>query len=394
MKSVWHRIPGLAVAVLLLCSPGPSVAGDAAIDRLLAAYVFVGTGSGVVVSANGLVLTNHHVVGNETRLPVRFVDGRVHEARLVGSDPVGDLDLLRIVDAEQLPHVTLAAEADLRVGAPVIAIGNSFALGELDDTPTVTFGVLSAVRLVREDYADALQVDAAVNPGNSGGPLFDRQGRLLGINGQIRTRSGFRVNSGIALAIACTQIAAFLPHLQDADGGYVRHTAPPPGLELTDGDAGVLVKDPGRSGLQTGDLLLAVAGRPAVSRERARGLFTALPWREDVTIPVTIRRDGRDLALRVPAGRTPIPGRPWHGIEIGQREGTLVVDAVETGSPASVAGLAPGDIITAIDGRPARTRIDWIRTLARFSIGDRLCITYRRGTVEQEVAVRLERKRS
>lgn len=372
------------------------LAGSAAepdIQRLLAAYVFVSTGSGVVVSANGLVLTNHHVVGDDVDLPVRFVDGTVRQARLVGSDPVGDLDLLRIIDAENLVSVPIATEADLRVGEPVIAIGNPFALGELDDTPTVTFGVLSAVRLVREDYADSLQVDAAVNPGNSGGPLFDRQGRLLGINGQIRTRSGFRVNSGIALAIACTQIAAFLPRLQDAEGGYVRHTAAPPGLELAGDDDGVVVTAPGRSGLAAGDRLLAVAGRPAVTVERCRGLFSALPWREDTTIPVTVQRDGRRLEVRVPAGRTPIPGRPWHGLEISEREGALLIDGVEPGSPATVAGLAVGDVITALEGRPARTRLDWIRQLARLGIGDRLRIAYRRGTVDQEAVLRLERKR-
>jgi S1-C subfamily serine protease len=361
--------------------------------RLLATYVFVGNGSGVVVSSDGLVLTNHHVIADIEDPPVRFIDGTVRAARLVGSDPVGDLDLLRIQDVEGLATASLATENNLRIGDAVIAIGNPFALGELDDTPTVSRGVLSAVRLVREEYTDALQVDAAVNPGNSGGPLFDLSGRLLGINGQIRTMSGFRVNSGIALAIACTQIAAFLPHLRDADGGYVRHTAAPPDLELAEDEAGVVVKKAGVSGLVVGERLLLVAGRPAVTVERTKGLFASLPWRDDATIPVVVQGEGGRRTLRVPAGRTPIPGRPWHGLGIEERDGRLEVDAVDAASPALRAGLAVGDEIVAMDGKPIRSRLDWIRSMAKAEVGDRLAITFRHGTVQQEAVMRLERKK-
>src|SRR4051812_29131498 len=234
-------------------------------QRVLATYVFVGSGSGVLVSADGLVVTNHHVIDDLEDFTVRFANGATHPSTLLGTDPVGDIALLQITglkDGARLPYAEFAGVEAMRVGAEVVAIGNPFGLGDLDDTPTFTAGVLSAARIVRGDYTDAIQGDAPVNPGNSGGPLFDRAGHLLGINGQIRTVSGFRVNSGIGLAIASTQLSAFLPLLKQAEGGYVHHTAPPKGLVMKADNDGVAVVNPGDSPLSAGDRLLAIAGRP------------------------------------------------------------------------------------------------------------------------------------
>ena len=261
-------------------------------QRVLATYVFVGSGSGVVVSPEGLVLTNHHVIDDLDDLTIRFANGAAHATELLGIDPVGDIALLRITDLKngvKLPFAPLAPVEAMRVGAEVVAIGNPFGLGDLDDTPTFTAGVMSAARIVRGDYSDAIQGDAPVNPGNSGGPLFDRAGQLLGINGQIRTVSGFRVNSGIGLAIASTQLAAFLPLLEQADGGYVHHTFQPKGIELKAEAAGVTVVKPGDSPLSAGDQLLTIAGRQAISVDTARGLFASLPYRPSTLIPVTVR---------------------------------------------------------------------------------------------------------
>src|ERR1043165_9722229 len=217
----WRPIRSAALATLFLVSwlPAADEQIDRGVDRafaqrVLATYVFVGSGSGVLVSADGLVLTNHHVIDDLEDLTVRLANGASHASTLLGTDPVGDIALLRITDLKdgaRLPFAPFAPVDAMRVGAEVVAIGNPFGLGDLDDTPTFTAGVLSAARIVRGDYTDAIQGDAPVNPGNSGGPLFDRAGQLLGINGQIRTVSGFRVNSGIGLAIASTQLAASLP---------------------------------------------------------------------------------------------------------------------------------------------------------------------------------------
>ncbi len=340
--------------------------------RLLATYAFVGSGSGVVVSPDGLVLTNHHVIDGLDDLTVRFADGRSRASRLLGTDPVGDIALLKLADASDLPHAELASADVLRPGMSVLAVGNPFGLGDLDDVPSLTEGVLSASRIVREDYTDAVQSDAPVNPGNSGGPLFDRRGRLLGINGQIRTVSGFRVNSGIGLAIASTQLGAFLPLLAGADGGYVHHTAMPKGLELKAGPDGVEVVNPGESPLSAGDRLVSVAGRPVTSVPTAIGLFASLPWHPGAHLPVTVLRGGKTEELPVPAARHPIPGRPWHGIEIDFRNGQVVVDGVDDDSPAEKAKLLPGEILLSANGRALAAKIDWLKALVKLEIGDRL----------------------
>ncbi len=346
-------------------------------QRVLATYVFVGSGSGVVVSPDGLVLTNHHVIDDLTDLTIRFANGASHPSKLLGTDPVGDIALLQITDLKdgtKLPYAVFAGVDAMRVGAEVVAIGNPFGLGDLDDTPTFTAGVMSAARIVRGDYTDAIQGDAPVNPGNSGGPLFDRAGQLLGINGQIRTVSGFRVNSGIGLAIASTQIAAFLPLLEQAEGGYVHHTAQPKGLELKAENDGVMVVKPGDSPLSAGDRLITIAGRPVQSVDTARGLFASLPFQLSTTIAVTVRRADQDVALMVPSARQTIPGRPYHGIEIDERGGKILIDHLDDDSPALDAGLKKGDTVLRANGRDLKKKIDWLKAVVPLEIGDRLIL--------------------
>lgn len=358
-------------------------------QRLLDAYVFVGNGSGVVVDPAGLVLTCHHVIAGEREVAVRWRDGVSVPAQVLGYDPLGDLALLRAPRPDG-PAVAaaLGGPEDLVAGREVYAIGNPFGLGDLDDVPTVTRGVLGSPRLVRGDYADCLQVDAPVNPGNSGGPLLSADGRLLGINGQIRSRTGFRINSGLGLAIACTQIADFLPLLRQAQGGIVRHAATPDGLELADGGDGPVVRAPGASGLAEGDVLVSVAGRPAASAAQAAGLFAALAWRERLAVLVQVRRGGVVQPMSVPAGRGLVPGRPYYGWTIAERDERVVIAAVDAGSPAELAGLRPGDELLSIDGRPLARRADLLRALIRTGPGDRLAIV-RRSRSGSEDAVSL-----
>lgn len=346
-------------------------------QRVLATYVFVGSGSGVVVSADGLVMTNHHVIDDLEDFTVRFATGASYASELLGTDPVGDIALLRITglkNGTKLPFAPFAPVEAMRVGAEVVAIGNPFGLGDLDDTPTYTAGVLSAARIVRGDYTDAIQGDAPVNPGNSGGPLFDRAGQLLGINGQIRTVSGMRVNSGIGLAIASTQLSAFLPLLEKAEGGYVHHTFQPKGLELKAENDGVVVVKPGDSPLSAGDRLLTIAGRPALSVDSARGLFSSLPYRPDTVIPVTVRRGDQELALMVPAARQTIPGRPYHGIEIDEKAGRILIDHLDDDSPGQDAKLVIGEQVLKANGRELKKKIDWLKAVVPLEIGDRLVL--------------------
>jgi serine protease Do len=344
-------------------------------QRLLATYVFVASGSGVVISPDGYVLTNVHVIENEDDYTVRFANGTTKKSTLVGMDSVGDIALLKINDAQNLPYTEFSPADSMRAGSDVIALGNPFGLGDLDDTPTYTAGVLSAVRVVRGNYTDVVQSDAPVNPGNSGGPLFDHHGKLLGINGQIRTVSGFRVNSGIGLAIASTQLQAFLPYLQKANGGYVHHTAAPKGLELKFSAAGVEVVKPGDSPLSAGDILLTIADRPATSVATALGLFASLPFEKGRTISVSLLRQGVRQILPIPAARTTIPGRPYHGISIDERGGAIIVSDVDNNSPANTEKIRSGDTIEIANGRQLTKKIDWLKAVVALEIGDHLELT-------------------
>jgi serine protease Do len=367
-------------------------------QQLLATYVFVASGSGVVISRDGYILTNFHVIDNEDDYTVRFANGTVKKTTLVGVDPVGDMALLKIANENQeevnFPYAEFASPDSMRLGSDVIAVGNPFGLGDLDDTPTYTAGVLSAVRIVRGDYTDVVQSDAPVNPGNSGGPLFDQHGKLLGINGQIRTVSGFRANSGIGLAIASTQLQAFLPYLKNARCGYVHHTAEPKGIELQLDDAGVEVVKPGESPLSAGDILLTIAGRPVTSVATALGLFASLPFEKGVTIPVSLVRQGTQQTLLIPAARTTIPGRPYHGISIDERGGAIMVSEVDDDSPASANKIQRGDIIEQANGRDIKKKIDWLKAIVPLEIGDYLEITLKNKAGERRTLTVLLRPRS
>lgn len=368
------------------------------LERALQAFVFIRQGSGVMISADGLMVTNHHVSGEEREQTVSFRDGSSLSATLLGVDPVGDIAVLQVhsEDPDQrFTYLPLADEASMRVGMPVLAIGNPFALGDRDRIPSVTRGTLSSRRVVRDNYADCLQVDAAVNPGNSGGPLISPQGQILGINGQIRTRSGMRVNSGIGLAISAVQLAEFIPALAAADGGYVHHAALPEGLEVQDLHGQVVVAAvPEGFPLAIGDQILAVEGRPATSAETTRGLFMAPLWYANRLFSVVVADDQGTRLEQVPVGRTSIEGRPWHGMRIRVRsleEEVIVVDPdsglrqaydsmgvisdIDADSPAAKAGIAADSLVYAINGHPIRRSLDIIRSLAGYEIGDQITVS-------------------
>lgn len=364
-----RTLPLLCAFLLAAALPG------ADLDQLTACTVMVGNGSGVLVSADGLVLTNHHVAGELERPAVRLADGRSLPARQLGSDPVGDITLLRIAAPGPFPYASLRDLPPPPVGSPVVAVGNPFGLGDLDDRPSLAFGVLSTAPVARGNYPDCLVHDAPVNPGNSGGPLFSAgDGRLLGINGQIRSRSGLRINSGIGLAISAAQLALFAPRLESTPSGLVHRTALPAGVELAEGADGPRVAAAGPGELRAGDRLLAVAGRPTASAISARALFTALPWSAGARVPVRVERAGAVLDLAVTAGRSPIPGRPWHGLAVAERAGYLATGAVAEDSPAAQAGIKEGERLVSANDQAVRERTDWLRALAGLEVGDRLTL--------------------
>ena len=228
-----------------------------------------GLGSGVIVAADGVIITNHHVVAGADKIRVGLADGREFAAKLVGSDPKSDLAVLR-VDAQALPAIAIADSSRLRVGDLALAIGNPFGLGQ-----TVTMGIVSAVGRANmgiTEYEDFIQTDAAINPGNSGGALVTMHGELAGINTAILSRSGGY--QGIGFAIPSNMVL----QVKDAilrDGRVVRGYLGVNIQDLTDElasalgvekGAGVLISDvrpdspAAAAGLKRGDILVSMEG--------------------------------------------------------------------------------------------------------------------------------------
>lgn len=333
-----------------------------AIKAALKAYVFVGGGgSGVLISEDGYILTNDHVAGGQHRWRVRTSDGVLRHALLIGTDPFGDLALLKVEGAKNLPFLRFGDSDKLKVGQPVIAIGNPFALSNIDERPTVTVGVVSALHRYNQNrYTDAIMTDAPLNPGNSGGPLITMDGRLVGINGQIRTRFEVRSNTGIGYAISINQVKNFLPALKQAKGGFVRHGyipgIAPSRPESTLRPPRVMLVQPGslaaKAGFKVGDRLLEIDGRPLKTTNRFFGLM--LTYVGGTRIEVTVLRGEKRVKLPVKLEPLPIPGRADLGVSFLDVAGSasLVVNKVTEGSAAAKAGIQVGDRLVSMTGIP------------------------------------------
>jgi serine protease Do len=274
-----------------------------------------GAGSGVLVSADGLVLTNHHVAGWATDVRVTLSDGRRFTAEVVGTDPRGDLALLKI-DAKDLPFAVLGPDDRPVAGSWVLAMGNPFTLAAQDGSPIVTQGIVSGLhRIQRGDargdlfYGDAVQTDAEINPGNSGGPLFDLRGRLVGINGRIATRHRiYRINTGVGFAISARQIRRVLPNLKA--GGTVRHGFLGIRYDVDERNrAGIEVSFvyPGSpaeaAGIRPGDRITGVEGLAIENGARLAGALSTYP--EGARASLSFARRGQEREVRVVLARRP-----------------------------------------------------------------------------------------
>ena len=274
----------------------------------------IGLGSGVIVSPEGYLLTNHHVVEGATEIEVQLADGRQTRASVVGSDSETDIAVLKI-DLGQLPTITLGDVRALRVGDAVLAIGNPFNVGQ-----TVTAGIVSALDRTQTQagsspFQNFIQTDAAINPGNSGGALVDAQGHLVGINTAIFSRSGGSLGIGFAVPVDTAR------QVMDAllRGGIVRRGwigVEPRDLNAELADSlnlpvkvgvlitGVLQDGPAaRGGLRPGDVVVSIAGKTV---QNTGALFAAVASQApDSTVAIGVQRGAQALQLKVQLAERP-----------------------------------------------------------------------------------------
>jgi len=276
-----------------------------------------GMGSGVIVSPEGYVLTNHHVIEGAQAIEITLNDGRSTMAKVIGTDPETDLALLKI-DLPNLPVIVLGQMDTLQVGDAVLAIGNPFGVGQ-----TVTSGIVSALgrkQLGINTFENFIQTDAAINPGNSGGALVDVNGHLMGINTAIYSRSGGNLGIGFAVPVStATQIMASLIKDGKVTRGWIGVEPRPLNAELAESFGiakisgelpkgvlinGVLQNSPAaKAGIQPGDLVMQVAGHNVTDVPEMLSRVAALMPGEAVT--VSVWRNGKSLALNVTPGIRP-----------------------------------------------------------------------------------------
>ncbi len=339
-----------------------------------------GQGSGFIVSADGIILTNAHVVRDAKEVTVKLTDRREYRAKVLGADPKTDVAVLRI-DAKNLPVVTLGKVTDLKVGEWVLAIGSPFGFEN-----TVTAGVVSAKgRSLPDDSAvPFIQTDVAVNPGNSGGPLFNTRGEVVGINSQIYSRSGGY--QGVSFAIPI-DVAARIKN-QLVATGKVEHARLGVAVQEVnqafadsfklDKPEGALVSmvekgGPGdKAGLQSGDVIRGVNGQPIVSSGDLPAIIgLAAPgdsvklnvWRQGAAKEVTAKLGSadektakaeaskKDAASQGKLGLALRPLQPEEKQEAGVDNGLVVQQA---SGPAALAGVEPGDVLLSINGVPVK----------------------------------------
>ncbi|MFM2085401.1 MAG: hypothetical protein RLZZ237_270 [Pseudomonadota bacterium] len=274
-------------------------------------------GSGVIVSHEGYILTNNHVVEGADEIEVVLADGRKAPAKVVGLDPETDLAIIRI-NLDKLPVIVLGQSEQARVGDVVLAIGNPFGVGQ-----TVTMGIISALgrnNLHINSFENFIQTDAAINFGNSGGALVDTRGNLIGINTAIYSQSGGSVGIGFAIPVstAKTVMEAIIKNGHVVRGwigvemqDITKELADSFGLQRSNGAiiAGVVRNGPAdKAGIKPGDILLKVEGKSVGDTTEMLNLIAQLPPGEKAKM--TVLRKSREAVLDVVVGKRPIPKDP------------------------------------------------------------------------------------
>jgi serine protease Do len=275
-----------------------------------------GLGSGFLISPDGYIITNDHVAGNASEITVTMTDGSHHKAEIIGTDPVSDICLLKI-SGKNLPYLELGNSDDVIIGEWVIALGNPFGLFDINDQPTVTVGVISAKGMNLEPlnnryYINMIQTDAAINGGNSGGPLVNSLGQVIGMNTLIFTAGGSQGNIGLGFAIPINKVRRIATELkekgsierdfqigmsiQTIDEGIARYYD----LKNTRGVivTRVIPNSPAdKADIRTGDIITEIEGYKINNEKVLFGVFQE--FRVNQTISVKILRDNEEQIKRM-----------------------------------------------------------------------------------------------
>ena len=364
-----------------------------------------GLGSGVIVSSDGFILTNRHVIEDADEIIVNIgLSGKEYKAKKIGADPGTDVGVLKI-DAQDLPSIPFADSDKARVGDVVLAVGNPFGL-----TQTVTMGIISGLGrggMGIVDYENFIQTDASINPGNSGGALVDTAGRLVGLNTAIFSRSGG--NMGIGFAVPSNLALEVLKSIREKGRvirGYLGIVIQPVTPELAEafklkGATGALIAEvsPGgpaeKAGIQHGDVIVSVNGKKIEGPRELRLTIGSLPPGSKANLKLI--RNGEEKEVQIDLGELPqkestiSPGSSEAGGPSAILEGVTVKDLddetrkaihappglqgavianIDTDSAAYQAGLRQGQVIEEINQQPVKTAADALRLLQGIKTGE------------------------
>jgi serine protease Do len=370
-----------------------------------------GLGSGVIISTDGYILTNNHVVDGATDVRVTLPDRREFKAKVIGTDPKTDIALIKI-DAANLPAITVGNSSKLQVGDEVLAIGNPYGVGQ-----TVTMGIVSATgraNLGIEDYEDFIQTDASINPGNSGGALVNDRGELVGINTAILA-AGSGGNQGIGFAVPVNLARKVMDQIVDHGhvmraylGVTVQEVTPAIAKAIgLDGPKGALVSDVSpnspaqKAGLQSGDVILAVNSTPILESNQLRMDISMMDTNQSLKLKIFRNGKTQDVSAmtaelpgaKVERASNDKPGDSGalEGVSVqpldpqtAQQDGLsanasgVVVTGVDPSSAAADSGLKEGDVIQEVNHNKV-TGVDDFASAIKKSNGDSLLLVNRGG---------------
>ncbi len=378
----------------------------------------VGQGSGFIISKDGYILTNNHVVGDADKVTVKLQDGREFNAKTIGTDPHSDVAVIKI-DDKNLPVLSLGDSDAIEVGEWVVAIGNPFGLSH-----TLTVGVVSAKgrsSVGIADYENFIQTDAAINPGNSGGPLVDIDGKAVGMNTAIFSRSGGYMGIGFAIPINMAKaIKDQLIQSGSVTRGYLGIVIQDltPDLAKSFGlkdHQGILVAQvsenspAGKAGLKQGDVIVGFAGKPVekIGPFRNRVALKAPGSKQKITVLRNGKRKTLSISIgKLPDGELAAVGAPHSLEKLGltvqtltpdlarkfgiQGEKGVIVTQVTPGSAAALAGINPGSVIFEVNQKPVSNTEEFKRAVAQTQAKSAVLLLIKDGQYSRYVTFKTE----